>query len=394
MEPPFEEIFREEWSSVLAVLVRLLGDFHLAEEASQDAFAVAAERWPRDGVPSNPHSWLITTARRKAIDRIRRTNRVVPVAEPIGADTPWTAPSEEPRSADHIPDERLALVFTCCHPALSSEAQVALTLRAVGGMDTRQIAAAFLVSEQTMKRRLTRAKAKIRDAAIPFAVPPEAALVDRLGQVLSVVYLVFNAGYRGSPELAGEAIRLGRLLARLMPDESEVAGLLALMLLQESRRKAREDAGVLVPLPEQDRTKWSWPMVAEAMRLLVQRHGATGPYLLQARIAAAYCQATVPWGQLLELYERLLQVLDTPIVRLNRAVVISELEGPEAALEAIDVLHLALYPWFHTTRAEMLNRLGRIEEARAAYQAALALHPFETDAGLVRRRLRELRAPT
>ncbi|WP_408897414.1 RNA polymerase sigma factor [Nocardioides sp. R1-1] len=390
MDDAVATAFREEWGRVLAVVARLLGDIHLAEEAAQEAFAVAAERWPRDGVPSSPAAWLITTARRKAVDRIR-SRRDVPVGDPREADLPETLAGADAVLPDHLPDERLALIFTCCHPALATEAQVALTLRCVLGLSTRQIAAAFLVPEQTMKRRLTRAKTKIRDAAIPFAVPPAPALPDRLDQVLSVVYLVFNAGYRGPAELGAEAVRLGRLLLAAMPDETEVAGLLALMLLQESRRPAREREGELVPLPEQDRGAWQWPLVAEAVDLLTRRHGADGGrFLLQARIAAAYTHPTVPWPHLLELYDRLLRVLDTDVVRLNRAVVLAETAGAEPALAEIDRLDLRAYPWLHTTRAELLARLDRREEAADAYRAALGCALPDPDAALVRRRLRSL----
>jgi len=396
MDDAVAAAFREEWGRVVAVLVGLLGDIHLAEEAAQDAFAVAAERWPRDGAPTNPRAWLITTARRKAIDRIR-ARRDIPVGDPLAdrdVDEPPSPPEADVVMPDHLPDERLALIFTCCHPALAVEAQVALTLRAVLGLSTREIAAGFLVPEQTMKRRLNRAKTKVRDAAIPFAVPAETALPDRLDQVLTVVYLVFNAGYRGPAALAGEAIRLGRLLLALMPDEAEVAGLLALMLLQESRRDARERDGELVPLPEQDRSAWRWPLVAEALALLTLRQGAPGGrHLLQARIAAAYTLPEVPWRHVLDLYDELLGVLDTDVVRLNRAVVLAEVSGPAAALAAVDALDLDGYPWLHATRAEMLARLGRTEEAAAAYRAALACGPPEPDAALVRRRLRELTRP-
>lgn len=388
MDATFEAVFRAEWSRLVASLVRILGDVGLAEDAAQDAFAAASLHWRKGGVPQSPRAWLLTVARRKAVDRIRRSSRQIPVAEPPIA--PVMNDVLEPAEDEHIPDERLALIFMCCHPALSSETQVALTLRAIAGLTTAQIAAAFLVPEPTMKKRLTRAKAKIRDAAIPFAVPPQHALVDRLGHVLAVIYLIFTAGYRGSEELSAEAIRIGRILMALLPDETEVAGLLALMLLQESRRKSRDAGGPLVPIPEQDRSKWDWEMISEATSALARRPGATGYYMLQARIAAGYVEETVPWPRMLKLFDALMEITGSPIVSLNRAVVLAELEGPKAALRALDALDLPQYPWYHSTRAEFLRRMHRTEEAARAYHAALSANLPPADAEFVRRRLDSL----
>lgn len=385
MDATVEAVFRSEWSRLVASLVRILGDFDLAEDAAQEAFATASSRWAEDGVPECPRAWLLTVARRKAVDRIRRTSRQIPVAEPP-VDTTTTRDLELTED-EHIPDERLALIFMCCHPALSSEAQVALTLRAVAGLSTAQIAAAFLVPEPTMKRRLTRAKAKVRDAGIPFAVPPAHALVERLSRVLAVVYLIYTAGYRGAVELSEEAIRIGRILMALLPDETEVSGLVSLMLLQESRRRSREVDGLLVSITDQDRSQWDWAMIAEAASMQARRPGASGYYMLQARLAACYIDDEIPWSRMLGLFDALLEVRDSPIVRLNRAVVLAELAGPEIALDTLDAIDLPRYPWYHSTRAELLRRAGRTEEAASAYRAALSAGPPPADAEFVRRRL-------
>jgi RNA polymerase sigma-70 factor, ECF subfamily len=397
---------------VLAGLIGYLGDFDLAEEAAAEAFAVAAQRWPSGGMPDNPGAWLVTTARHRAIDRLRR-DRV------LAAKLPLLAPelkTDEPVEQTPIPDERLELVFMCCHPALAVEAQVALTLRAVAGLPTEEIARAFLVPAETMKRRLTRAKSKIKVAGIPFAVPAAARLPERLGAVLAVVYLIFNQGYsvpapkipenpesRESPEtaepdLAAEAIRLGRVLAGLLPGEPEVLGLLALMLLHDARRAARFDGQDLVLLPDQDRSRWDWRQLAEARELLdralldpalLAGPSARGPYALQAAIAALQTEQPLDWPQVAALYGELADLTGSAVVRLNRAVAIAETEGPAAALAIVDGLDLPGYQYWHSTRAELLRRLGRPAEARAAYQVALDLARSVPERRYLERRIAE-----
>ncbi|MDA0166674.1 sigma-70 family RNA polymerase sigma factor [Solirubrobacter ginsenosidimutans] len=357
---------REEWGRVVAILVGILGDFDLAEDAAQEAFVAAAEHWPRSGEPANRTAWLVTVAKRRAIDRLRR-ERVLAAKLPLLVEE--SVVTEEP----NIRDERLELIFTCCHPALSREAQVALTLRALGRLSTEEIAAAFLVAPETMKRRLSRAKAKIRGAGIPFVVPADELLPDRLAAVLAVVYLIFNAGYDSRGELASEAIRLGRVLAVLMPDEPEVFGLLALMLCHDARRASRFAGGELVLLSDQDRGLWHRGQIAEGRLLLSRALASRGPYALQAAIASLQLESPVDWPQVVALYTELAAVTRSPVVSLNRAVAIAEAGDVAGALAICDALDLDGYRYLHSTRAELLRRLGRVEEAREAYRRALEL---------------------
>jgi RNA polymerase sigma-70 factor, ECF subfamily len=373
---------------VLATLVGFLGDFDLAEEAAQEAFAIAAERWPRQGAPDNPGAWLTTTARNRAIDRLRRERT-------LAAKTPLLEASEvvEHEVNDTtIPDERLELIFTCCHPALALDAQVALTLRALGGLSTEEIARAFLVSPETMKRRLSRAKAKIKAIGIPFRVPPDHLLPDRLAAVLAVVYLIFNEGYGGRTELAGDAIRLGRVLASLMPDEPEVLGLLALMLLHDARRRARFSDEDLILLSDQDRSLWDMAQISEARATLDRAIACMGrgPYVLQAAIASLQSEEQVDWKEVAALYDELFRITRSPVVQLNRAVAVAQAGSPAAALALVDALDLDDYQYLHSTRAELLRRLGRATEARAAYQRALELASAQPERRFLERRLAEL----
>ena len=362
----------------------------LAEEAAQEAFAIAAERWPSEGVPRNPVAWLVATGRNRAIDRVRRERTLKDKTRLLEADQRDATMYELDLDDSTIPDERLELIFTCCHPALAVEAQVALTLRALGGLTTEEIARAFLVSEQTMKRRLSRAKVKIKATAIPFAVPADRLLPGRLAAVLAVVYLIFNQAYPDRDELAAEAIRMGRLLAELMADEAEVHGLLALMLLHDSRREARVVDGQLVPLAEQDRSRHDQAQV-EAGRAALERalalRPAAGPYVLQAAIASLQAETQVDWDEVALLYERLEQVTGSPVVALNRAVAMAEAGAPERALELVDSLDLGDYRYLHSTRAELLRRLGRQEEARAAFEHALRLAATEPERRFLARRV-------
>ena len=390
-----EDVFRDHWGRVLATLVGVLGDIELAEDAAQEAFALAAERWPRDGQPENPTGWLVTTARNRAIDRIRRERTLQAKTEQLGREL--RDPPEEPMDETAtFTDERLELVFTCCHPALGLDAQVCLTLRTLGGLSTEEIARAFLVPFETMSKRLTRAKNKIRDAAIPFAVPPDRMLPERLDAVLAVVYLIFNQGWGGGRvDLATEAIRLGRALVELMPDEAEAAGLLALMLLNHSRRDARFRDGELVLLDEQDRSLWDETQIAEA-RQLVERALAlrgAGAYVVQAAIADLHVQEPRDWDQIALLYGRLEELTGSPIVTVNRAVALAEIEGPESALALLDNLSLDGYLYYHSTRADFLRRLGRHDEARAAYARAAELAETEPELRFLQSRLIELHPP-
>jgi len=386
-----EEVFRDEWGRVLASLVGFLGDFDQAEEAAQEAFAIAAARWPASGTPPNPGAWLVTTARNRAIDRIRRERtlagkiHLLPVPEAVmdGID-------DIDDSA--IKDERLELIFTCCHPALPLDGQVALTLRALGGLETAEIARAFLVSEETMKRRLSRAKAKIKATGIPFAVPGANLLPERLDAVLAVIYLIFNEGYSGRGDLAADAIRLGRVLAMLMPDQPEAHGLLALMMTHHARRRARFSGEDLVLLEDQDRSLWDMPQIA-AGRAVLDRAialGGRGAYVIQAAIASLQTAEPIDWPQVAELYQRLADLTGSAVVELNRAAALAQAGNPAAALRAVDRLDLDGYLYFHSTRGELLRRLGRDAEARAAYGRALELATSTPERRFLTRRLDQL----
>jgi RNA polymerase sigma-70 factor (ECF subfamily) len=374
---------------VLASLIGFLGDFDLAEEAAQEAFAIAAERWPRDGTPNNPGAWLYASARNKAIDRIRRERRL---AEKTRLLEVPEATVDELSDDETIEDERLELIFTCCHPALALEAQVALTLRTLGGLSTEEIARAFLTSEETMKRRLTRAKAKIKGAKIPFTVPADHALPERLDAVLAVIYLIFNEGYSGRVDLAAEAIRLGRVLASLMPDEAEVHGLVALMLLHHARREARFSGDDLVLLPDQDRSLWNLSEIAGGRRALERAIALrrAGQYTLQAAIASLQCDDPVDWKEVAMLYGRLASLTQSAVVELNRAVAVAQAGEVEQALELVERLDLEGYQYLHSTRGELLRRLGRGQEARAAFRRALELASSEPDRRFLSRRIAEL----
>jgi len=372
--------------------VGFLGDFDLAEEAAQEAFAIAAERWRRDGTPANQRAWLVRTARNRAIDRIRRDRMLAAKTKLL--DVPEA--TEDIVDETTIPDERLELVFTCCHPALELDAQVALTLRTLGGLRTEEVARAFLVPEQTMAKRLVRAKRKIKVAGIPFRVPPAHLLPDRLAAVLAVVYLIFNEGYGGRGELADEAIRLGRALAELMPDEPEVHGLLALMLINDARREARFAHGTVVLLRDQDRSLWDLDRIAtgraELERALAL--GGRGPHVLQAAIGSLHVDEPQDWPQLSALYGELTRLTRSPVAELNRAAAIAEAGEVEAALGLVDHLELDEYHYLHATRAELLRRLDRIEDACAAYERALEFVHSDPERRFLEQRLAELKAET
>jgi RNA polymerase sigma-70 factor (ECF subfamily) len=384
---PLDQVFREHWARVLASLVGFLGDFEIAEDAVQEAFAIAAERWPREGTPTNPPAWLIVTARNRAINRIRRNQTLVQKTRLLEVPEAMTDDLEDINGLSFA-DERLELIFTCCHPALATDAQVALTLRTLGGLTTEEIARAFLVGEQTMAQRLVRAKRKIKAAAIPFRVPDEHLLPDRIAAVLAVVYLIFNEGYGGRGDLASEALRLGRALVELMPDEPEPHGLLALMLLHDSRREARFQGDELILLADQDRALWDWPQIAEGKALLERALAlrGRGGYVVQAAIAALHTEEPRDWAQIAALYGELARITRSPVVEINRAIATAEASGPQAGLEILDGLALDDFHYLHASRAELLQRLGRSQEARGAYEHALALvhHPAE-------RRLLELK---
>jgi RNA polymerase sigma-70 factor, ECF subfamily len=404
-----DAVYRSDWGRIVAALIRLFGDFDAAEEAAQEAFAAAVEQWPASGVPEFPRAWIIQTARHKAIDRMRRQGRFQEKLESYIV-SGLGRTSEEPNyNTEEIPDDRLRLIFTCCHPALALEAQVALTLRTLCGLDTEEIARAFLVPGSTMAQRLVRAKRKIRDTGIPYIVPESSDLPERLDAVLTVIYLVFNEGYaatRGEPlmraDLCVEAIRLGRLVRTLLGPQppSEVVGLIALMLLHDSRRDARSDEyGNLIALEEQDRNRWNRQQIAEALPLVEEAlRGGPGPFAVEAAIAALHCEAAraddTDWPQIVCLYDVLERLQPSPIVSLNRAVAVAMVEGPQPALALIDELaatgELAGYHLLHATRADLLRRLGMSADAAAGYERALALVSNESERRFLERRLREL----
>ncbi len=408
-----DAVYRSDWGGIVATLIRLTGDFHVAEEAAQEAFAAAVDQWPASGVPESPRAWIIQTARHKAIDRIRRRSRLEEKLKSYAASEASPAASEPPDyDTSEIPDDRLRLIFTCCHPALALEAQVALTLRMLGGLETDEIARAFLVPAVTMAQRLVRAKRKIRDAGIPYSVPGTNDMPARLDAVLTVIYLIFNEGYaatRGASlvrtDLCAEAIRFGRLVRALMTPRppAETTGLLALMLLHDSRREARfDEAGDLVLLEEQDRRRWNQPQIAEALPFALEAfRDEPGPFAVQAAIAAQHCQAAraedTDWAQIVRLYDLLERVQPSPIVSLNRAVAVAMADGPQAGLVLIDALAatgaLDGYHLLHAARADLLRRIGSAAEAAKSYARALQLVTNDSERRFLERRLREVQSP-
>jgi RNA polymerase sigma-70 factor, ECF subfamily len=397
-------VFREEYGRVVAGLVRLLGNIDLAEESVQEAFAIATQRWPESGLPPNPGAWITVTARNRALDRLRRestrAHREQRATMTDGLDDPF---DDAAFDAAAIEDERLRLIFTCCHPSLAADAQVALTLRLLGGLHAAEIGRAYLVPEATMRQRITRAKRKIAANNIPYRVPDAAELPERLAAVLAVIYLVFNEGYVATTgddlvrdDLCREAIRLGRILAGLMPDEPEAVGLLALMLLTEARRAARTTDGDLVQLRDQDRDLWDMALIAEGHDLVraCLRRNHPGPYQIQAAINAVHTDAPraadTDWGQVVQLYDQLLQIAPSPVVAMNRAIAVAELDGPDVGLAALDGLPLDHYQPYHSTRADLLRRAGRHADAIAEYGMALEMTSNETERRFLERRLAEL----
>jgi RNA polymerase sigma-70 factor (ECF subfamily) len=392
-EAEIGRIFREESGRTVATLIRVFGDIDVAEDAVQEAFAVALRTWPGDGLPPNPGGWITTTARNRAIDRLRRESRERELLSEVAVLSPGNDDLGMPEEVGRVQDDRLRLIFTCCHPALSTETQVALTLRLLGGLATGEVARAFLVAEPTMAKRLVRAKRKIKAARIPYRVPADHELPDRLRPVLAVVYLVYNAGLSSpaEPGLCSEAIRLARILATLMPDEPEVAGLLALLLLTESRRSSRRRPdGSLVLLGEQDRTRWDRALIEEGQTIVSRclRRNQPGAYQIQAAINAVHADAPAleetDWSQIVALYDQLLTVAPTPVVALNRAIAVGEVQGPAAALALVDDLDLDNYYPFHATRADLLRRLGRHIEAAAAYERAATMAPTDAERDFLR----------